>query len=103
MLTVTATLTVKAGQEHVFERIMRMAVPKVREEPGNHVYSVQRSTQDPRLFMFHEVYEDQAALEAHYAHLSTMGLDLHALLDESPHWIFHDTVISSEGDNLWAD
>ncbi len=83
MLTVTATLTVKAGQEHVFERIMRMAVPKVREEPGNHVYSVQRSTQDPRLFMFHEVYEDQAALEAHYAHLSAMGLDLDELLDES--------------------
>jgi len=34
MLTFTAKLTVKAGQEQEFERIMRIAVPKVREEPG---------------------------------------------------------------------
>jgi hypothetical protein len=30
------------------------------------------------------VYEDHAALEAHWAHLHTMGIDLRALLDRVP-------------------
>ena len=33
MLTLTAVLTVKAGQEDEFERVMHVTVPKVREEP----------------------------------------------------------------------
>ena len=51
MLTLTATLTVKAGQEDEFERIMHVVVPKVREEPGNHAYSLHRSAADPRVFL----------------------------------------------------
>ena len=81
MLTLTARLTVKAEQEQAFERIMSIAVPKVREEPGNHAYIFHRSTQDPRVFMLHEEYDDQAALEAHRAHLRDMGFDRGALLD----------------------
>ena len=65
MLTFTAKLTVKAGQEREFERIMCIAVPKVREEPGNHAYIFHRSPHDPRVFMFYEEYADQAALDAH--------------------------------------
>jgi len=92
MLTFTAKLTVKAGQEQEFERIMRIAVPKVREEPGNHAYIFHRSTQDPRLFMFYEEYEDQAALEAHRAHLRVMGIDLRAMLDGPPTVEFYDKL-----------
>jgi quinol monooxygenase YgiN len=46
MLTFTATLTVKAGHEQEFERIMSIAVPKVREEPGNRAifFTVLRKT-----------------------------------------------------------
>ena len=44
MLTFTAKLTVKAGQEQEFERIMSIVVPKVREEPGNRAYILHRST-----------------------------------------------------------
>ena len=51
MLTFTATLTVKAGHEEEFERTMRAAVPKVREEPGNHAYVFHRAKDDPRIFM----------------------------------------------------
>ena len=61
MLTFTTKLTVQAGQEQTFERMMCIAVPKVREEPGNHVYIFHRSTQDPRIFMLYEEYDDQAA------------------------------------------
>ena len=84
MLTFIARLTVKAGHEAEFERIMRMAVPKVRQEPGNHAYIVHRATDTPRVFMFYEEYDDQAAREAHRAHLRAMGIDLRAMLDGTP-------------------
>lgn len=93
MLTFTAKLTVKAGQEAEFERIMRAAVPKVREEPGNHAYVFHRSTQNPRSFMFYEEYADQAALDAHRAHLREMGIDLRALLDGPPILEFYDKLV----------
>lgn len=92
MLTFTARLTVKAGSEQEFERIMRAAVPKVRQEPGNQVYIMHRSIQEPRVFMFYEAYDDQAALEAHRAHLREMGLDLQAMLDGAPVLEFYETL-----------
>jgi quinol monooxygenase YgiN len=93
MLTFTAKLTVKAGQEAEFERLMRMAVPKVREEPGNQAYIFHHSKDDPRVFMFYEEYDDQAALEAHRAHLREMGLDLRAMLDGAPTLEFYDKLL----------
>jgi len=93
MLTFTATLTVKAGQEQAFERIMRIAVPKVREEPGNHAYLVHRSTQDARVFMVYEAYEDEEALDAHRAHLRDMGLDVQTMLEGAPVVAFYDRLV----------
>ena len=93
MLTFTATLTVKAGQEAKFERIMRAAVPKVREEPGNRAYVFHCSTDNPRVFMFYEEYEDRAALDAHRAHLKEMGIDLRAMLDGTPVLSFYDKLV----------
>jgi quinol monooxygenase YgiN len=93
MLTFTAKLTIKAGCEDEFERVMRMAVPKVREEPGNHAYIFHRSTENPCLFMFYEAYENEDALTAHRAHLKEMGIDLRALLDGSPTLEFYDKLL----------
>lgn len=93
MLTFTAKLTVQAGQEAEFERIMRAAVPKVREEPGNQAYIFHRSKDNPRVFMFYEEYDDQAALEAHRAHLREMGIDLRAMLDGAPTLEFYDKLL----------
>jgi len=81
MLTFLAKITVKSGSEAEFERIMRAAVPKVRAEAGNHAYIFHRSSENPRMFMFYEQYTDQAALEAHRAHLKEMGIDLASFLD----------------------
>jgi quinol monooxygenase YgiN len=92
MLTFTAKLTVQAGQEAEFERVMRAAVPKVREEPGNQAYIFHRSKDNPRVFMFYEEYDDQAALEAHRAHLREMGIDLRAMLDGAPTLEFYDRL-----------
>ena len=93
MLVFTAKLTVQAGCEDKFERIMRMAVPKVREEPGNHAYILHRSTADPRVFMCYEAYEDEEALSAHRAHLKDMGIDWRALLDGEPVMEFYDKLL----------
>ena len=92
MLTFTTRFTVTAGQEQEFERIMHIVVPKVREEPGNHIYIFHRSTQDPRVFMLYEEYDDQAALEAHRAHLREMGIDLRTLLDGPPIVEFYEKL-----------
>ena len=93
MLTFTARLMVKAGQEAEFERIMRAAVPKVRQEPGNHAYIFHRAKDNPRVFMFYEEYDDQEALEAHRAHLREMGIDLRAMLDGAPTLEFYDKLV----------
>lgn len=93
MLTFTAKLTVKAGQEAEFERVMRAAVPKVREEPGNHAYVFHRAAQDPRVFMFYEEYTDQAALDAHRAHLREMGINLRDMLEGTPVLEFYEKLV----------
>jgi quinol monooxygenase YgiN len=92
MLTFVAKLTVKAGQEAEFIRIMRAAVPKVREEPGNHAYIFHQSRDNPRLFMLYEEYDDQAALEAHRAHLREMGINLREMLDSPPTLEFYEKL-----------
>lgn len=93
MLTFTAKLTVKAGHEEEFERTMRAAVPKVREEPGNHAYIFHRAQDDQRVFMFYEEYDDQAALDAHRGHLKELGIDLRAVLDGAPELTFYDKLV----------
>ncbi|GIX47658.1 MAG: hypothetical protein KatS3mg131_1869 [Candidatus Tectimicrobiota bacterium] len=93
MLTFIAKLTVKPGCEAEFERIMRAAVPKVREEPGNHAYLFHRSTENPRVYMFYEEYDDQAALDAHRAHLKEMGIDLRGMLEGPPVLEFYERLV----------
>ena len=93
MLTLTAVLTVQAGREAEFERVMHVTVPKVREEPGNHAYVLNRSTENPRVFMVYEEYEDAEALESHRAHLKEMGIDLRDLLEGPSVLTFYDKLL----------
>lgn len=93
MLTLTAILTVKAGHEAEFERVMQVTVPKVREEPGNHAYVLNRSTENPRVYLVYEEYEDAEALESHRAHLKEMGIDLRDLLDGPSVLTFYDKLL----------
>jgi quinol monooxygenase YgiN len=80
-ITLTAKLTIKAGKEKEFETLMKEVVPKVRQEPGNRVYTMLRSKSDPRVFLFFEEYADQAAIQAHGRHLKELGPDFSAFLD----------------------
>lgn len=84
LITLTAKLTIKAGKEKEFETLMKGVVPKVRQEAGNRNYIMCRSKDNPRVFLFFEEYVDQAAIQAHGAHLKELGLDFSAFLDGPP-------------------
>jgi quinol monooxygenase YgiN len=80
-ITLTAKLTIKAGKEKEFETLMKGIVPKVRQEPGNLAYTMCRSKENPRLFLFFEEYADQKAIQAHGQHLKELGVDIGGYLD----------------------
>jgi quinol monooxygenase YgiN len=80
-ITLTAKLTIKAGKEKEFETLMKEVVPKVRAEEGNLAYTMCRSKENPRVYLFFEEYADQAAVQAHGKHLGELGIDFSAFLD----------------------
>jgi len=62
-----AKWTAKAGEEQrVQDALARLAGPS-RAEPGCRFYKPCRDTEDPRVFLIFEIYDDAAALEAHAA------------------------------------
>jgi quinol monooxygenase YgiN len=66
MMTVIARLKVRPGKEAEFERAAREMVAHVKaSEPGTVTYVLHRSTADPTVFAFYEVYADAAAFTAH--------------------------------------
>jgi quinol monooxygenase YgiN len=83
VVTFIAKLTIKAGKEQEFEETMKKVVPEVRKEPGNRAYSMCRSKQDPRAFVFYEEYVDDDALAVHRKHLGEL-VNLATLLDGAP-------------------
>jgi quinol monooxygenase YgiN len=86
-ITLIAKLKSKAGSEAQVEAAFRDMIPKVRaNEPGTMAYVLHKGTQDPTTFVFYEVYQDQAALDAHgkTPHMAEMGGRLRGLLDGRP-------------------
>ena len=63
---VIATLKVQEGKGSEFEAVFRDLAAQVRaNEPGNKLYNVFKSRKDANTYIVMEIYEDQAALEAH--------------------------------------
>jgi len=85
-LTVVAKLKAKAGSEKELEAALRAMMPKVREEPGALTYILTQSVKDPTVFVFYEVYKDQAAFDFHTKtpHMAELQSKLPALLDGRP-------------------
>ena len=66
MLTVVAKLKVKADLAATFEEEARKLIAHVQaNEPGTQSYILHRSTADPTVYLFYEVYADQAAFATH--------------------------------------
>ena len=66
MLSLTAIIRAKAGQEGAVERaLLDMARHVAANEPGTVGYHVTRSEQDPTVFLTYERFRDRAAMELH--------------------------------------
>ena len=67
-VSIVANLTVKKGKEDEFLALWDDLLAHVAaNEPGTEHYVLHRSTTEPNVFYVTEVYEDQAALDAHMA------------------------------------
>jgi len=66
VLTVVAKMLAAKGKGDALAALLVEQAAAVRKaEPGCLVYRPHRSTKDPELFLFYEMYQDDAALEAH--------------------------------------
>jgi quinol monooxygenase YgiN len=68
VLTVVARLRAAKGKGDALAALLVEQAASVRaNEPGCLAYRAHRSTRDPELFVFYEMYADEAALDAHRA------------------------------------
>jgi quinol monooxygenase YgiN len=66
MIVLVAKYTVKPGRgDEVAAALQRMVAQVKANEPGCKLFHACRSNDDPNFFLLYELYEDQAALEAH--------------------------------------
>ena len=66
VLTVVAKIRAAKDKGDALEALLSEQAAIVRNaEPGCLVYRVHRSTKDPELFLFYEMYVDDAALDLH--------------------------------------
>jgi quinol monooxygenase YgiN len=86
-ITVIAKIKAKAGSEGEVESAFREMIGKVRaNEPATLIYALHKSVQDPTTFVFYEVYQDQAAFDAHgkTEHMKELGGKLGGKLEGRP-------------------
>lgn len=68
VLTVVATIRAARGKgDELAALLAEQAAVVLAAEPGCLVYRPHRSTKDPDLFLFYEMYESDAAFDAHRA------------------------------------
>ena len=67
MIKIIARRIIKPDCIEAFEALAAELVRESRKEPGCLSYTLNRSTQDPRIHMFIEAWADRAAIEAHNA------------------------------------
>ncbi len=66
MISIFVTIKIKAGHKDAFLKAMLGdAIGSVRDEPGCFRFDVLQDDTDPNTIHLYEVYQDQAALEAH--------------------------------------
>ena len=64
---VVALWTAKEGAEGEVQGLVLEVASASRAEPGCRLYRLHRAREAPRSFLIYEVYDDQAAFEAHVA------------------------------------
>jgi len=92
---VIATLRVQSGKGQEFEKVFGELSGQVRSnEPGNKLYQVFKSRKDADTYVVMEIYQDQAALEAHGKsdHFKAAGPKLGPTLAGRPDVAYFDSV-----------
>lgn len=86
MILIHGTARLRAGARDAFVEAARPMIAASRAEDGCHAYRYAFDLTDPELVSFHEEWESDEALQAHYAtaHLATFGAALGDLLAERP-------------------
>lgn len=59
-------LTAKSGARDDLMKVFVDSLPLVEQEPGTEVYSFHTDAADENVMWVHEIYTDQAALDAHF-------------------------------------
>jgi quinol monooxygenase YgiN len=62
---VIATWVAREGEEDTVARILRENAVASEAEPGCREFKVYRQRDQPRTFLLYEIYEDEAAFQAH--------------------------------------
>jgi quinol monooxygenase YgiN len=80
-VTVVAFVRARDGKETELVQATEVLVPKVRQEAGNLLCQVHRGLEEPGLFVFYEIFESAAALDAHKAapHVKQWATDIGSL------------------------
>jgi quinol monooxygenase YgiN len=87
MIAIIALFTVAEANAAAFEAAAGELVAATRaNEPGTRLYTLVRSAKDPTQYRMMELYEDQAAVDAHMASdwFKAAGPKLGPLLDGRP-------------------
>jgi len=92
---VIATLKVQPGKGAELEAVFRDLAAQVRaNEPGNKAYQICKSRKEADTYVVMEIYNDQAAIEAHGKsdHFRAAGPKIGACLAGRPDIHYLDTV-----------
>jgi quinol monooxygenase YgiN len=78
-----AFLEAKEGKETELERILLDLIPPTLKESGNIAYVPHKSVENPRAFMFDELWENEKAIEEHFnqPHMTNLKEKLNPLLE----------------------
>ena len=92
---VIATLKVQSGKGQEFENVFGELAGQVRaNESGNKLYQVFKSRKDADTYVVMEIYQDQAALDAHGKsdHFKAAGPKLGPTLAGRPEILYLDSI-----------
>jgi quinol monooxygenase YgiN len=64
-LAVTALWEARDGEADAVADILARFAPQARQEPGVRLFLVHRALENPAQFLFYELFENEAAFEAH--------------------------------------
>jgi len=90
-ITLLAKLKVQPGKDAEFAAAAKEMIATVKAlEPGTLAYTLHQNAKDPTEFIYYEVYQDQAAFDAHGKtdHMKAFGGKIGAILAGRPELIF---------------